>query len=107
MGPIFNYSYYDSRFENKSRTDIPPYRLIESKTKNYGIGLVAVGGVESEMIEFVSFFLEYNLTYLYNLQRTELHEYSQENYLQHIYKSTGHQYIFSLSSVRIGIVVFF
>jgi len=105
LGPVFSYSYVDNRSES-SDTRFSPYNLTESTTKNYGIGLIAVGGIESELIEFVSFFLEYNLTYMYYLQRTEHHHYSPENYLQTKYKSTSHQNVFSISSVKIGIIVF-
>ena len=107
LGPVWSYSYVDTRSENKS--DIPSisYHLTEYTTKNYGIGLIAVGGIESELIEFVSFFLEYNLTYMYYLQRKESHHYSPENYLQTKYKATDLQYVLSLSSVKIGIIVFF
>jgi hypothetical protein len=107
LGPVFSYSYVDDRNESKSGTRLTTYNLDESSTKNYGIGLIAVGGIESEMIDFVSFFLEYNLTYIYYLQRTEYHRYSPENSLQMKYKSTSHQYVFSISSVKIGIIVFF
>ena len=107
LGPVFSYSYVDNRSENKSDTPSISYHLTEYTTKNYGIGLIAVGGIESELIDFVSFFLEYNLTYMYFLQRSEYHQYSPENYLQSRYKTTGHQYVFSLSSVKIGIIVFF
>jgi len=67
LGPVWSYSYVDNRSENKS--DIPSisYHLTEYTTKNYGIGLIAVGGIESKLIEFVSFFMEYNLTYMYYL----------------------------------------
>jgi hypothetical protein len=59
------------------------------------------------MIDFVSFFLGYNLIYIYNLERTEYHRYSPENSFQMKYKSTSHQNVFSISSVKIGIIVFF
>jgi hypothetical protein len=106
LGPVWSYSYIDNRSEN-SGTRFTPYNLTESTTKNYGIGLIAVGGIESELIEFVSFFLEYNLNYIYYLQRTEYHQYSQEKFLQMKYKSTSYQYVFSISSVKIGIILFF
>ena len=107
LGPLFSYSSVDDRNETKSGTRLTTYNLDEYTTKNYGIGLIAVGGIESEMIDFVSFFLEYNLTYIYYLQRTEYHRYSPENSFKSKNKSTSHQYVFSISSVKIGIIVYF
>jgi len=107
IGPVWNYFYGKGQYEQKS--EIPPNSSssIESSTRNYGIGFIAVGGIESELINYVSLFAEYNLTYTYNLRRSEHKEYSPINELRSRTKTTNHSYIFKQSSAKIGIIIFF
>jgi hypothetical protein len=107
IGPVWSYSYNTDQYSQKS--ELPPNfsSSMESSTRNYGIGLIAVGGIESELINYVSLFAEYNLTYTYNLQRSEHKEYSPINELQSRTKTTGHNYVFKQSAAKIGIIIFF
>jgi len=106
IGPLLNYSHSEGKYEQNSDTNENISRRIESNSNSYGIGLIAVGGIESELIDFISIFLEYNLSYVYNFRRTEHTEYVSLNELQHKQKSSVHQYRLNLNTVKIGIILF-
>lgn len=106
IGPLLNYSHSEGEYEQNSDTDENISRRIESNSNSYGVGLIAVGGIESELIDFISLFLEYNLSYLYNFRRTEHSQYVLFNDLQHRQKMSTHQYRLNLNTVKIGIILF-
>ena len=106
IGPLLNYSYSDGTYEYSSDTDENIARRIESNSHRYGVGLIAVGGIESELIDFISLFLEYNLSYVYNFYRGENSEYIPFNDLQHRQNRSTHQYRLNLNTVKIGIILF-
>jgi opacity protein-like surface antigen len=106
IGPLFSYSSSDGKYEYNSDTDGSFAQNIESNSHSYGIGLIAVGGIESELVDFISLFLEYNLSYIYNFTRNETSEYLSLNDLHNRQKRSTHQYRLQLNTVNIGIIVF-
>jgi opacity protein-like surface antigen len=106
IGPLLNYSHSEGKYEQNSDVDENISRRIESNSNRYGVGLIAVAGIESELIDFISLFLEYNLSYVYNFTRTEHIEYIPINDLQYRQKMSTHQYRLNLNTVKIGIILF-
>ena len=106
IGPLLNYSHSEGKYEQYSDVDENILRRIESNSNSYGVGLIAVGGIESELIDFISLFLEYNLSYIYNFYRSETSEYISFNDLQSRQKRSTHQYRLQLNTVKIGIILF-
>lgn len=107
IGPLFKYSRdkYSQKSKNlKLSNSSTSYENLKS---SYGIGLIGVAGVESKVIDFISLFIEYNLSYTYNWTNYEVSQHSQPS--NSLYKSErdGNSWAFNISSLKIGIILYF
>jgi hypothetical protein len=107
IGPLLSFTYRTSDYEQK--LEIPPTttRLMERTEGGYGLGAIAVAGIESELVDFCHLFIEYNISYTYNFTRTETKEFYPINELSNTHKGSTHRYQLSLGSVKVGIVLLF
>jgi outer membrane protein W len=107
IGPLFKYSRDKYSQESKNLGLSNSSTSYETVNSSYGIGLIGVAGVESKVIDFISLFIEYNLSYTYNWTNIEANQNWQPSDSHYESERDGNSWAFNISSAKIGIILYF
>ena len=107
IGPLFIYDRYSS---DDSQKEIRPDNTdlsFKSTSTNYGLGVIAVAGLESEAWKHLSLFLEYNINFRYYWEDYDYETYDSVNDVRRTSNLSGTGTQLELSRVKIGVIIYF
>jgi len=107
IGPLFNYDRYSSDDSQKEIISYNTNRSDNSTNTNYGFGVIAVAGLESEAWKHLSLFLEYNINFRYYWENYDYEIYDSVNDVRRTSRRTGTGTQLELSRVKIGVIIYF
>ena len=107
LGPVLD--YYRERYKD-NYNEITPGNIDQERTTTVtysGVGIIGVTGLESQVWKHLSLFLEYNIKLSYNWQSYKSESYYSFSDSRSKTEESGTRTRFEMSSVKIGVIVYF